>query len=185
MTKLTNKQQMFVLEYLKDMNATQAAKRAGYSKHTAMTIGGENLRKPQIQAEIRKAMDARAERTRVSIDKVVTELAKLGFSDWRELGMWSDDGMELIPSEEVEDEPAAAVKDVSMTKERRYDRNGELIETTHTKLSLHDKKGALELLGRHLGMFKDNLNIETKRPLVVKVRGLGAEVGKDDSSGSS
>lgn len=172
MDNLTNKQRVFIAEYLKDLNATQAAIRAGYSQKTAGKIGTENLHKPVIAAEIERAMDERAERTRVDADKVVKELAKLGFSDWRELGSWSDAGVEWIPSEEISDEAAASVKDVSMTKERRYDRNGELLETTQTKLGLHDKKGALELLGRHLGMFKDNLNVSNDRPFVVKVKGL-------------
>lgn len=184
MSNLTNKQQMFILEYLKDLNATQAAIRAGYSKKTAMTIGGENLRKPQIQAEIRKSIDARAERTRVSADKVVTELAKLGFSDWRELGKWGEDGVRLFDSSELSDEAAACVKDVTSTEERRYDRrSGEEIINKQTKLSLHDKKGALELLGKHLRLFTDNLNIENERPFVVRVKGL--EGKPNDNSDSS
>lgn len=61
--KLTNKQRLFVKEYLIDLNATQAAIRAGYSRVAAYLIGQENLKKPEIQNTIQKAMDKRAERT--------------------------------------------------------------------------------------------------------------------------
>jgi phage terminase small subunit len=168
--RLTDKQRLFVAEYVKDLNAAAAARRAGY-KHSD---NGRQLRaKAHVAAAIEKAIQARVERTRVDADKVVRELAKLGFSDWRELGSWSNEGVDLKDSGEITDEAAATVKDVSMTKERRYGRNGDLIETTHTSLKLHDKKGALELLGRHLGIFRDNFNIGTgERPFVVRVKGL-------------
>jgi phage terminase small subunit len=171
--KLTAKQQRFIEEYLLDLNAAQAAIRAGYSPRIARQQGSANLKKPHIAAAVETAMLERGERTRVSADKVVTELAKLGFSDWRELGVWGADSMTLTASSEITDEAAACVKDVHMTREVRHDRNGDLIETVHIKLQLHDKKGALELLGRHLGLFKDNLNITNDRPFEIKVRGLG------------
>jgi phage terminase small subunit len=156
-------------EYLLDLNATRAAIRAGYSVRSARKIGSENLTKLDI--EIRKAIEARAERTRVDQDKVVKELAKLAFSDWRELGSWGDAGMTLKSSSKLTDEAAACVKDVSHTTERRF-YGDEMVENLHTKLSLHDKKAALELLGRHLGMFKDNLNVSSDRPFEIRVRGL-------------
>lgn len=74
MAELTAKQERFVSEYLIDMNATQAAIRAKYSKKTAQRIGSENLSKPLIQEALRGAMDARAKRTEVSQDWVVDHL---------------------------------------------------------------------------------------------------------------
>lgn len=181
MPKLTNKQRVFVAEYLKDLNATQAAIRAGYSRKSAALTGSENLRKPYIAALVKEAMDARAERTRVDQDKVVKELAKLGFSDWRELGSWDETSMTLKASNEITDEAAACVKDVSHTTERRF-QGDQVIENTQTKLGLHDKKGSLELLGRHLGMFKDNLSISSDRPLEIRVRGLGGNGSSEAST---
>jgi phage terminase small subunit len=72
--KLTPKQQLFVKEYLIDLNATQAAIKAGYSEKTAEVIGFENLRKPKIQAEIQAAMDQRAERTKITADYVLNTI---------------------------------------------------------------------------------------------------------------
>lgn len=71
---MTPKQQEFVNEYLKDLNATQAAIRAGYSKKTAGQIGDENLKKPEIAEEIQKAMAKRAERTEITQDMVMRDI---------------------------------------------------------------------------------------------------------------
>lgn len=71
MSDLTDKQQRFVAEYLVDLNATQAAIRAGYSARTAGSVGGENLKKPEIAAAIQAAMNKRAERTQVDADYVL------------------------------------------------------------------------------------------------------------------
>src|SRR5580692_10166886 len=75
--KLTPKQARFVQEYLIDLNAAQAAIRAGYSAKTARVIGHENLTKPDIAAAFEKAMAERAERTRLTADWVVDELRKI------------------------------------------------------------------------------------------------------------
>ena len=79
--KLKPKQARFVQEYLIDLNAAQAAIRAGYSAKTARVIGHENLTKPDIAAAIEKAMAERAERTEVTADLVVGELRKIAFAN--------------------------------------------------------------------------------------------------------
>ena len=76
-TKLTPKQARFVQEYLIDLNAAQAAIRAGYSAKTARVIGHENLTKPDIAAAIEKAQAERAERAEVTADWVIDELRKI------------------------------------------------------------------------------------------------------------
>lgn len=79
--KLTPKQQAFVDEYLISFNATQAAIKAGYSKNTACAIGVENLRKPQIKEAIQKAIAERQERTHITQDEVIGEIAKNAFKE--------------------------------------------------------------------------------------------------------
>jgi len=79
--KLTDKQKFFCKEYIKDFNATRAAKASGYSEKTAGRIGGDNVQKVEIQKEIKRLMSKRIERTEISADRVVQELAKIGFSD--------------------------------------------------------------------------------------------------------
>lgn len=71
MSKLNLKQQLFIEEYLVDLNATQAAKRAGYSEKTAYSIGQENLNKPEIQEAVQKAFNERSERTEITQDYVL------------------------------------------------------------------------------------------------------------------
>ena len=77
LTKLTLKQRLFVSEYLIDLNATQAAIRAGYSKKTAGQIGDENLKKPQIATAIQESMSERAERAEISSELVIQGLLRL------------------------------------------------------------------------------------------------------------
>jgi len=78
-TKLTDKQKIFCKEYIKDFNATRAAIAAGYSKKTARNQGCENLSKPNIEKKINEMKAKRAERTQITADNVVKELAKIGF----------------------------------------------------------------------------------------------------------
>lgn len=73
---LTGKQQLFIDEYLIDLNATQAAIRAGYSEKTAGQIGDENLKKPQIAQIVQEAMNKRAERTQVTADYVLRTITE-------------------------------------------------------------------------------------------------------------
>lgn len=68
---LTKKQKLFIKEYLKDLNATKAAERAGYSKNTAYAIGFENLKKPKIAERIQKEMDKRSERIELDADNIL------------------------------------------------------------------------------------------------------------------
>jgi len=150
---LNAKQSRFVQEYLIDLNATQAAIRAGYSKKTAHVIGAENLGKPKIAAAIADAQSQRSERTGITQDRVLAELAKIGFSDLRRVlsaggGLldpqsWDDDTAGAIGSLEVVTRPGSDV-----------DENGNReIEYVH-KIKAWDKLSALEKLGKHLGMFQ-------------------------------
>ena len=81
MNTLTKKQKLFVEEYLIDLNATQAAIRAGYSPDTAQQMGSENLSKPVIKNAIDKAIADRSRRTGINQDRVIQEIAKNGFSE--------------------------------------------------------------------------------------------------------
>jgi phage terminase small subunit len=82
---LTLKQQRFVDEYMVDLNATQAAIRAGYSADTAGAIGHENLKKPEIQLAIAEARKAQQERTHITADRWLLEVALIALADAREL----------------------------------------------------------------------------------------------------
>jgi len=83
--KLTPKQEMFIKEYLIDLNATQAAIRAGYKENTAAAIGAENLIKPKIKAEVDKAMLKRSDRTEIKADDVLRYWHDIATADPNEI----------------------------------------------------------------------------------------------------
>lgn len=152
--RLTPKQALFVQEYLVDLNATQAAIRAGYSEDTAHAIGYENLNKPELSTAIQKALDLRAERTGITADKVLVELSKLGFADVRQI--FSTDG-KLKNIHDLPDDIAASVQSVEVVTRPAQDEDGNrTVEYVH-KIKLADKKGPLELLGKHLSVFVDRV----------------------------
>jgi phage terminase small subunit len=148
---LTAKQQRFCDEYLVDLNGTRAAIAAGYSEKTAASMATENLTKPNIAAYLADQQAKRAARTEVTQDKVMAELAKIGFYDIRKAVRWggipevTPGGehvypVEMVPSEDLDDSTAAAISEVSLT-------------SGGIKIKMSDKLAALEKLGKHLGMF--------------------------------
>jgi len=148
--RLTNKQKRFCQEYLIDLNATQAAIRAGYCKKNARQIGSENLTKLDIQQEIQKLMDKRAEKTEITAEKVLKELAKIGFADITDFVEFGPQqpGTENDNADHFIKIKSSAEVDGSLIGEVRETRSGLVFK-------LHDKTKALELIGKHLGMFKD------------------------------
>lgn len=155
--KLTKKQQLFVDEYLIDLNATQAAIRAGYSVNSARDIGCENLTKPNIQQAIAEKMAERSKRTGVNQDRVVLELAKIAFvkmtdivdSHGRIKDTATDDDLACIESVKYK----SSESDTGSSVER--------------EVKIGSKIKALELLGKHLGMWNDKLDVNVAVPIVI------------------
>lgn len=156
MAKLTAKQQQFVDEYLIDLNATQAAIRAGYSEKTANRIATENLSKPVIADLITKRQQDRSVRTEISQDRVLKEYARLAFFDPRKL--FNNDGS---PKEitSLDDDTAAAIAGLDV--QEVYEGVGDSREFVGyiKKYKIADKKGALDSVARHLGMFTDKVEV--------------------------
>jgi phage terminase small subunit len=149
---LTPKAQRFVAEYLKDLNATQAYLRShdGVTYETARVEASRLMAKPDVQDAIAKAKAERSRRTHVTQDKVVRELARLAFSDMRDFAEWEMIDTQFGPK-------MATTLHASSSLPGQHARA--IAEVTHTqfgpKVKLHDKVRALELLGKHLGMFID------------------------------
>jgi len=168
--RLTAKQQRFIEEYLIDLNATQAAIRAGYSPKTAREIGAENLSKPHIRARVDEALAERSRRTGITADRVLRELARIAFANAPDLINMDDATLRADAS--VDDTAAIA----SVRVKRIPAADGEGVER---EIRLADKLRALELLGKHLGMFKDgavNVNVG-----VQIIDDIGVEADDDDS----
>lgn len=149
MRKLTPKQATFVSEYLLDLNATQAAIRAGYSKNRASEIGYQLLQKTTVQAAIQEAKEARSERIEVSADRVLQELIRLGTSNVKQL---FDNRGNLLDIHEIDDNTAAAISSIEVVMEKGQEGNETTVFTK--KVRFWDKKGSLELIGKHLGIFE-------------------------------
>ena len=148
MAKLTDKQKLFCKEYLIDLNATQAALRAKYSKKTATDIACENLGKPNIQDEINRLRKKAQKSTDITVEKVLKEYSKIAFCDVRNAVDWgvrTEDGKSVsyvkpVDSDKIDDHTAAAITEVSLTY-------------GGVKLKMGDKKAALDSIAKHLGMF--------------------------------
>jgi len=148
---LTPKQQRFVDEYLIDLNATQAAIRAGYSKKTAGQIGGQNLKKLQIATAIKQRQEERAEWAGATADDVYRELQLLGFSNMADYVTIGSDGDPYIDLSSLTRDQAAAISEV--TVEDFVDGRGEdARKVRRVKFKLADKRGALIEMGKHLGV---------------------------------
>lgn len=146
---MTPKQRAFVLEYLVDLNATQAALRAGYSPRTAASIGQENLTKPEISEAISAAQAARIERTKVDADWVLTRLAAEASADVADL---YDETGRVKP---IHEWPLiwrqGLVAGIETVQEQvGKDKKGKPIFATAYKLKLSDRARRVEMLGKHV-----------------------------------
>ena len=155
---MTEKQKRFCDEYLIDLNATQAAIRAGYSPASANSVGSENLAKPDIRARIDTEIAERSRRTGVNADRVVQELAKIAFVKATDI---IDPNTATVRDSATEEDKAciAAVKFKSSS--------GESSDSVEREIRMCDKLKALELLGKHLGMFTDKVNVSGNVPVVI------------------
>ena len=144
---MTGKQKRFIEEYLIDLNATRAAIRAGYSPVTAKDIGCENLKKPMIRRHIDRAMAERSRRTGVNADRVVMELAKIAFVN----------ASDVIDADTATLKPDASPEDTAAIQSVKVKTFGE--DGLEREIRMADKLRALELLGKHLGMFKDKVEL--------------------------
>lgn len=153
---LTAKQQRFCDEYLIDLNATQAAIRAGYSPRTAEQAASRLLTIVKVSDEIAREMAERSKRTGINQDRVVKELAKLAFVNIADVVDLESATVRISAT----DEDLACIQSVKI-KPSEFG--------TEREIKLYDKKASLELLGRHLGMFKDKLEVEADMDLNITV----------------
>lgn len=157
--KLAPKQARFVDEYLIDLNATQAAIRAGYSKRTAQVISSENLSKPIIAAAILDRQKALADKAGVTVDQVLAELAKIGFANMADYMRVGTDGDPYLDFSALSRDQAAALTEVTV-EDFKEGRGEDARDVRRVKFKLADKRAALVDLGKHLGLFRDKLDVQ-------------------------
>ncbi len=141
------KQQTFVLEFMKDFNATQAAIRAGYAASTAGQEAYLMLQEPEVCAVLKAELDKRTERCRIDADNVLKELALVAFTTIGDYVSWQDGKILLNNSSDLTEKQLRGVQSIRAT-------------TTGIELKMYDKVKSLELLARHLGMLDDRLRVE-------------------------
>ena len=151
---MTPRQERFVEEYLVDLNATQAAIRAGYSARSARGNAYGLLKRPEVKAAVARGRARLARSSQVTAERVIQEYATLAFSDLRELADWGPEGVVPKPSSELGAEAARALAEVSDTRSRSG--------SGTVKVKLHDKKGALDALARHLKLFVERHELTGK-----------------------
>lgn len=159
---MTPKQQRFVEEYLVDLNATQAAIRAGYSAKTAGQIGDENLKKPEIKEAIQARRKELSEKVEITQERVLKEYARLAFLDPRKL---FDNTGAPLPIQDLDDDTAAAIIGLDVVQVG----NAEVGVGDVLKYKMADKKGALDSVARHLGMFNDKLDVKVTDALAERL----------------
>lgn len=157
--KLTPKQMRFVDEWLIDFNGKQAAIRAGYSAKTAEVTAAKLLRNAKVKAEIARRQKDLQKRTEVSQERVVKELARIAFADMTDYAQVETRMIEKDDGTEVSYQAVALKETAELSAEQRAALAGIKQGANGIEVKLHDKIKALELLGRHIGMFNDKLSL--------------------------
>lgn len=170
MAKLTEKQQRFCDEYLIDLNATQAAIRAGYSEKTAMEQGYQLLQKTSVQEYIEERKADRVERTEITQDMVLKELAIIAFSNAADYASviekqaMVDVNGDMVPMVDTEGNPVMYRTVEPVLTETLTDKQKRALSVIKKgrdgfEVKPYDKVRALELLGKHLGMWTDKVEV--------------------------
>lgn len=156
MAKLTDKQQKFCDEYLIDLNATQAAIRAGYNEKTAYSMGQRLLKNVEVQKYLQQRKAERMERVEVTQDRVVKELASIAFAKATDYVTIRSGIVRIKDTDQLSDDQVRAIAGI------KEGANG-------IEIKMNDKEKALELLGKHLGMWVDRVDLKvTPSPETVK-----------------
>jgi phage terminase small subunit len=142
---LTLRQRRFVEEYLVCGNATEAARRIGLGDENAQSNGFRLLRVPMVAEAIAVEQKASAARTRITMDRVRLELARLGFADIGDIVDWDGETLQLRPRDLIAKDDRAAIAELKV----RPGKHGPRIT-----LRLHSKERALEALAKHVGLYR-------------------------------
>src|SRR5579863_5757586 len=150
---------VFVREYGKDFNGSRAVIAAGYAPKSARVTASQLLAKPNIQEDIQRLLDRRADKLDISADRVLGELAKLAFANMADYVAIQEDGSAIIDLSHVSREQLAAVEQLE-TREyfenEKYEDDAQAGQRVRKiKFKLSNKREALELLGKHLRLFND------------------------------
>lgn len=181
--KLSNKQQRFVAEYIKDMNGTQAAIRAGYSNKTAREQAARMLSKVNIAKEIESRLAKIAAKSELTAERVVNEVAGLAFANIADFVDVKNNTVTIKDWSKLTREQLAAVQEVQVLKEMtRINGATRKTKSQIIRLKLYDKRASLELLGRRFNSFPNKVTIEDDRELDEKLDRLIEQLGASQAA---
>lgn len=162
---LNERQKLFVKEYLVDKNATEAAKRAGYSEKTAYSQGHDLLKKPEIDTAIQAHLKKVHDKLDITVERIAQEFEKVGFSSMAEFIDWEDESGDLTIKfkdlKKLTPEQRACISEISV--------HTTVLGHKTFKIKLHDKLKALEALGRYKAMFTDKFEGKLTGDLAVSI----------------
>lgn len=159
------KRDLFVKEYLKDLNGTQAYIRAGYKvkdENSAAVMANRLLRNVKVQEKIQAAMKEREKRTEITQDRVLKEIANLAFTDRTGIVNLKNNNLIIKNFDELSPEQKTCISGVKETK-------------FGIEVTFYNKEKALEMLGRHLGMFTEKLEVKGELKTEDPFKGLSTD----------
>jgi len=181
---ITQRDRIFVFEYLVDMKPKRAALASGYSKTVAETKAylwvSDSKVKPLVYKEIQQQLKKRAGKLEITADRVLQELAKMGFSNMEDYMTMTEDGEAFVDLSKLTRDQAAAIQEI--TVDSYFDTSlgdgeeekGKTVKKI--KIKLCDKKGNLELLGKNLKLWTDKVDLggQEDNPVkeVIDVKGM-------------
>ena len=164
--RLNNRQQLFVHEYMVDMNAKRAAIAVGYSAHSAHAIGKENLHKPAIKAAIDAEIEKRKADCGGRAERVIAELELLGFSDMGDFVEVDEGGaVRAFPLGTLAEGKSRIIRKVKEKRTIKSTAEGDQILESTYEFELYDKVKPLETLARHHGLLHDKQELDVKQPI--------------------
>ena len=167
----------FCAEYVKDLNGTRSAIAAGYSKRTAYSKANQLLKKDEVKAILARLMAKKADKLEISADKVLGELAKMGFSNMLDYMRADEDPEFRLDFSKLTREQAAAIQEYTVDATGGTG-DGERKQVMRTRFKLADKARSLELLGKYLKLFADRVEVTGLENLAETLAAARARMGK-------
>lgn len=165
-------QQRFVKEYMVDYCARDAIVRAGYKGDNSGTRGSNMLRNKRVRAKIAKEQEKMSKKLEITQERILHEYEKIAFANVRDVVEWDKNKLTLKKSSTLSEDTSAAIEEVSITNNRG---------SKAVKVRMHDKKGALDSLARHLGLFNDKIELRgsNNKPIsFINITAIGGSDGE-------
>lgn len=143
LNKLTDKQEIFVREFLVDLNAKQAYIRAGFDCKYPERAAYQMMQNESVREAIREHLQQKLNSIDITADRVLSELATVAFSNIKDLAKWDDESAQVFDSEKISDQAARSIAEITTTRNKLG---------VKIKIKLHNKNQALEVLCKYLGL---------------------------------